>query len=129
MDSSSIKVHALLNSGTFACFIDKDFVDRHKLPFLTKKHPIPIEVIDGQPLVSRDVIHQIIPLDIILEGRHSIIAFNVIKSPSNPVVLSLSWLNKYNLAIDWKTQRLVFQLNTSMIQESGCRKTSAVPYH
>jgi hypothetical protein len=52
MDSSSIKVHALLDSGTFACFMDKDFVDRHKLPLVTKKHLIPIEVIDGKPLVS-----------------------------------------------------------------------------
>jgi hypothetical protein len=55
------------------------------------------------PLVSEDVIHETTPLDIILEGHHNIIAFNVIKSPSNPVVLSLSWLDKYNPVIDWKT--------------------------
>jgi hypothetical protein len=36
MDSSSIKVHALLDSGASACFMDKDF----------------IEVINGRPLVS-----------------------------------------------------------------------------
>jgi hypothetical protein len=49
MDFSSIKVHALLDSGTFACFMDKNFVDRHKPPLVTKKHPILIEVIDGRP--------------------------------------------------------------------------------
>ena len=108
IDSISIKIHALLDTGTFPCFISKDFSNRHNLPLVTKKHPIPIEVIDGRPLVSGDVIHETIPLDIILEGHHSIIAFNVIKSSSNPIVLGLSWLNKYNPTIDWKTRRLVF---------------------
>ena len=51
IDSSSIKIHALLDSGAFAYFLDKDFVDCHKLPLVTKKHPILIEVIDGRSLV------------------------------------------------------------------------------
>jgi hypothetical protein len=68
-----------------------------------------------------DVTHETIILDIVLEGYHSIIAFNVIKSPSNPVVLGLSWLDKYNPTIDWKTRRLAFQPNITSIQESGYR--------
>jgi hypothetical protein len=52
MDSSSIKVHTLLDFGAFACFMDKDFEDCQKLSLVTKKHPIPVEVIDGGPLVS-----------------------------------------------------------------------------
>jgi hypothetical protein len=100
MDSSNIKIHVFLGSEASAYFMDKDFVDRHKLPLVTKKHPIPVEVIDGRPLVSRDVIHKTTLLDIVIEGHHSIIAFNIIKSLSNPIVLGLSWLNKYNPAID-----------------------------
>jgi hypothetical protein len=108
MDSSSIKVHALLDSGTSTCFMDKDFVNHHRLLLVTKKHPIPVEVIDGRPLISGAVTHEIAPLDVVIKGHHSIIAFNIIKSPSNPVVLDLSWLDKYNSAIDWKTRRLTF---------------------
>jgi hypothetical protein len=89
MDSSSIKVHALLDFRTFACFMDKDFIDRHKLPFNTKKYHILVEVIDGRPPISGDVTHEISPLDIIIEGQYSIIVFNIIKSPSNLVVLCL----------------------------------------
>ena len=70
--------------------MDKGFVDCHKLFFVTKKDPIPIEVIDRRPLVLRDNTHETMPLDIRIEGHHSIIAFNIIKSPSNPVVLGLS---------------------------------------
>jgi hypothetical protein len=89
MGSNSIKFHALLDSRAFACFINKDFIDHHKLPLVMKKHPILIEVINGRPLVSGDVTHETISLDIVLEGHHSIIAFNVIKSPSDLVVLGL----------------------------------------
>jgi hypothetical protein len=98
----------LLDSGTFACFIDKDFVDHHKLPLVNKKHPIYVEIIDDRPLVSRDVTHETTLLDIILESHYSIIAFNVIKLTSNPLVLGLSWLYEYILAIDWKSRRLAF---------------------
>jgi hypothetical protein len=90
MDSSSIKVYALLDSGASACFMDKDFVDRHKLPLITKKHPIPVEVIDRRLLVSGDVNHETTLLDIVIEGYYSIIAFNIIKSLTNLVVLGLS---------------------------------------
>jgi hypothetical protein len=64
MDSSSIKVHALLDSGAFACFIDKDFANRHKLPLITKKHSTSIEVIDGRPLMLGDITHGTTLLDI-----------------------------------------------------------------
>jgi hypothetical protein len=67
MDSSSIKVYALLNSGTSTCFMDKDFIDRHKLPLVTKKHPIPVQVIDGRPLVLGDVTRKTTPLDVVIE--------------------------------------------------------------
>jgi hypothetical protein len=52
MDYSSIKVHVLLDSGASVCFMDKEFVDRYKLPLVTKKHHIPVEVIDGRPLIA-----------------------------------------------------------------------------
>jgi hypothetical protein len=80
----------LLDFKASTYLIDKDFSDRHKLPLIIKKYYIPIEVIDGRPLVAINVIHKTTLLDIILEGYHCIIASNVIKSPSNPIVLSLS---------------------------------------
>ncbi len=98
----SIKVKALLDSGTSACFIDKNLVKRHNLPIVLKKYPMTIEVIDGRPLISRDVTHETKPLDIILEGHRSTIVFNIISFPSNPLVLGLFWLKMINPDIDWK---------------------------
>jgi hypothetical protein len=70
--------------------MDKDFVNCHKLSLLIKKYPIPIEVIDGRPIVSGDVIHETTLLNIVIEGYRSIIAFNIIKPPSNLIILDLS---------------------------------------
>jgi hypothetical protein len=68
MDSSSIQVHTLLDFGASTCFMDKDFVDHHKLPLVTKKHPILVEVIGRRPLVSWNITHKTTPLDIVIES-------------------------------------------------------------
>jgi hypothetical protein len=52
MDFNSIKIHALLDFGASTCFIDKEFANHHKLPLIIQKHPIPIKVIGGRPLIS-----------------------------------------------------------------------------
>jgi hypothetical protein len=109
--------------------MDKDFVDYLKLPLVTKKHPIPVEVIDGRSLVSWDVTHETTPLDIVIEWHHSITTFSSIKSSSNALVLGHFWLDKYYPAIDWKLRRLTFQPSIISIQESGYMKTSSVPGH
>jgi hypothetical protein len=41
MDSSSIKVHALLDSGASTCFMNKDFVNLHRLLLVIKKTSYP----------------------------------------------------------------------------------------
>ena len=101
-DDHSIKLSALLDSGASTYFIDKDFAERHKLPLVTQKCPVTVEVIDGRPLVSEDVTQESKALDIYIEQHRSIVVFNVIKSLSNPVILGLSWLDRYNPDIDWK---------------------------
>lgn len=111
-ESCSIKAKALLDSGASACFIDKDFAEKYKLPLVCKKCPVKVEVIDGRPLLSGDVIQETKPLDVHIADHISSIIFNVIKSPSNPVVLGLSWLDKYNPSIDWNTRKLTFQSNS-----------------
>ena len=62
------------------------------------------------PFVSRDVIQETKALDIYIDQHQSIVVFNVIKSPSNPVILGLSWLDKYNPNIDWKKRKVEFKL-------------------
>jgi hypothetical protein len=117
IDFNSVKVHTLLDSGTFACFIDKSFAKRHRFPLVLKKYPVLVEVIDGRPLASEDIIGETIPLEIVLNIYRSKVVFNVIKSPSNPIVLGLSWLEEYNPDINWKTRKLAFQSSNIATQD------------
>ena len=69
-----------------------------------------VEVINGRSLVSGDVTQKTKALDIYIHQHWSTVVFNVIKSPSNPLILGLSWLDRYNPDIDWKKQKVEFKL-------------------
>jgi len=111
----SIKVKALLDSRATTCFIDKNLVKHHNLPIVPEKYPVTVKVIDGRPLISRDVTHETKPLDIILEGHRSTIVYNIISSPSNPLVLGFFWLEMINPDIDWKKRKLTYRTIVSHI--------------
>jgi hypothetical protein len=49
---------ALLDTRASACFMDKDFVLKHNLELIEKAHSTPVEVIDGRPLASRNVMEK-----------------------------------------------------------------------
>jgi hypothetical protein len=48
-----------------------------------------VEVIDGQPLVSGNVMEETQPLEVILEDQVSHVVFNIIQCPANLVGLGL----------------------------------------
>lgn len=50
-----------------------------------------VEVIDGCSISFEDVTHETILVEVAISGYNSLIIFNVIKSPSNPIILGLSW--------------------------------------
>jgi hypothetical protein len=49
---------ALLDIGASTCFMDKDFAMKHSLELIGKAHHAPVEVIDGRPLLSRNVMEK-----------------------------------------------------------------------
>jgi hypothetical protein len=57
------------------------------LELIRKAHPVPVEVIDGWPLVSRNVMDEIQPLEVMLGDLVYHVVFNIIQYPANPVVL------------------------------------------
>jgi hypothetical protein len=81
--------------------MDKDFAMKHSLELIEKAHPTPVEVIDGRPLVSGNVMEETQPLEVMLGDQVSHIVFNIIQCPANLVVLDLLWFELYNPDIDW----------------------------
>ena len=99
---------ALLDSGASACFLDEEFAKRHNIPLVQKAKPIHVEVIDGRPLLSGSVTHESKPIEVAFKGHNSHIVFNIIRTPSNPIILGLSWLETHNPSIDWRLRKMTF---------------------
>ena len=59
-----LQADALLDLGASACFIDEKFTKLHNIPLLKKPKPVHVEVIDGRPLSSGNVIHETKPLKV-----------------------------------------------------------------
>jgi hypothetical protein len=80
---------ALLDIGASPCFMDKDFAMKHSLELIGKAHLAPVELIDGWPLASENVIEETQPLEVMLEDQESHVVFNIIQCPANLVVFGL----------------------------------------
>jgi hypothetical protein len=73
---------ALLETRASACFMDKDFALKYSLELIGKAHPAPVEVINGWPLVSGNVMEETQPLvQVMLRDQVSHVVFNIIQCP------------------------------------------------
>ena len=59
----TIKSNALLDSGTTHYFINKSFVNKHSIPTVRKDVSLPIQVIDGSPIITGAITHHTQPND------------------------------------------------------------------
>ncbi|MCO5592956.1 hypothetical protein L7F22_046960 [Adiantum nelumboides] len=93
-----MECEALLDSGTTACFMDKDFARKQGILVVEKSSPITIEVIDGRPLASRDVRYETRPTKVTLKNQ----------CPSDPIVINLPWLEFHaaHPSIKWRSRRV-----------------------
>ena len=85
-----IKTLALLDLGASACFLDEEFAKRYKIPLVLKSKPVHAEVIDGRPLLSGSITHETEPIEVTFKGHNSHIIFNIIRTPSNLVIIGFS---------------------------------------
>ena len=103
-----ISVFFLLDSGATACFIDIVFAKSHSIPFIMLSQPLKVDVVDGRPISSGLVTHCTIPILFQINNHQESISFFVISTPSNPVILGLSWLRFHNPHIDWHNETIDF---------------------
>jgi hypothetical protein len=65
-----------------------------------------MEVIDGRPLASRNVMEETQPLEVMLGDQVFHIVFNIIQCSANPVVLGFPWFEFHSPNIDGNLQRI-----------------------
>jgi len=86
----TIEAQTFFDSNASTCFMDKELVRQYKLVLMEKNTPVSIEVIDGQSLSLRLIIHKTKPLDVTIGSHTNKVVFNVISSPRNPIIIGLS---------------------------------------
>ena len=106
--SITLQTMALLDSWAKFCFMDILFTRTQGIPVVRNTILIPVEVIDGQSLSSGAIKETTIPLILRVWCHYEEVVFNLIASPRHPIILGLSWLEKHNPIVDWRTRSIEF---------------------
>jgi hypothetical protein len=97
----------MLDSGTSGNFINKDFVEKNKIPKTKKKNKKRIKVID-----SRDIADGVIEFECLIKmhiNEHvEELYLDVTSLGRHDLVLGIPWLKTHNPSIDWPTGVLDF---------------------
>jgi hypothetical protein len=88
----------LLDFGVFACFVDKELVQQHKLALVEKITLVEVEVIDNCSFFSRLVTHETKALEITIGSHSSKVMFNVVLSKTQS---SLGYLGSFCKIHKW----------------------------
>ncbi|MGL5494987.1 MAG: retropepsin-like aspartic protease, partial [Collinsella sp.] len=122
LGDNKLGAKALIDSGASACFMDRAFAQQNKILLVQKPKAVQVEAIDGRPLSSGDVTEETTSL-LTTTGDHvSHITYNVIDSPSNPVILGLSWLEHFNPQIDWSSRSINFPAKVKAPERINLKK-------
>uniref|UniRef100_A0A8C5QDM6 CCHC-type domain-containing protein n=1 Tax=Leptobrachium leishanense TaxID=445787 RepID=A0A8C5QDM6_9ANUR len=97
-----LETEAFLDSGASGNFMDRVFASKNLMPLVLKERPLMVEAIDGKPLSCPHITHDTIEVCMKTGVLHrETIRFQIIDSPSCPVVLGFPWLTEHNPVIDW----------------------------
>ena len=118
--------NTLIDSGASACFIDYNFVKRYNITRRKKTSPSVVRVIDGREVQSGKVTEITSPLRLYIGKHCEKIEFNIIRSPTYPIVLGMTWLKQHNPDIDWKGNKLALRCDCGM-NDNGLQNDVLLP--
>jgi hypothetical protein len=64
----------------------------------------------GRSNSSKFITHETKVLTVTIGSHSNKVVFNVISSPTNPIIIGLSWLILHNPQMDWKMKSFHFEL-------------------
>jgi hypothetical protein len=96
-------VKALVNCGMTGDFIDSEYVISRNLPVQCLSQPIPVLNMDGS-LNQAGGITGIVDMMVDYKGHAEHIQLTITRLGKQHVILSYSWLQKYNPEINWETK-------------------------
>ena len=101
-----VQASTLLDSGANSCFMDREFAIMHNIQLHKLPSPVSVEVIDGCPIASSDIVEESEPIRVVLGNLANVISFNIISSVEHSLVLGLPWFELHNPTIDWRKRTI-----------------------
>ena len=93
---------AMVDTGATGDFIDQDFVAQAKLPTRKLSQPVPVYNVDRTPNEAGSI-REVVDTIMVYNGHSERILLAVTRLGKQSMILGISWLNKHNPEIDFRT--------------------------
>jgi len=100
---------AMIDSGASGNFISEALVRLVGLPTRRKKDPYNLRIADGSTLLKGSVDEETTSLPFTIQRHYKEMSFDVIGMATHYIILGMPWLEKHNLAINWRRKVLKFK--------------------
>ena len=112
-------VKFLIDSGATDCFVSIAFVKERELDLNKRKEKVQINLADGTTRVSKLYVKQAC---VNFEEHMEFLDFTVINIPNYEAILGKSWLDRWNLAINWKENSMQWKMGKRVIKVTRLSK-------
>ncbi|KAJ0022316.1 hypothetical protein NQD34_009806 [Periophthalmus magnuspinnatus] len=105
LNSDTLPVVALVDSGAEEDFIDKRLAEQFGIKLEALEWPLDAWALDGRSLAHVTLVTE--PLTLVVSGNHrEVHRFHVLSSPSLSLVLGYPWLQTHNPVFDWVRRKV-----------------------
>jgi hypothetical protein len=109
VNNKEIPTHALIDCGaTGIAFMDQDFAHHHQIPLQELKEKKQVEVIDGRPIESGDIMH-ITKIGMKIQEHKEQLPMFIMKLGHYPIVLRIPWLRLHDVAMRFASNTVTFR--------------------
>jgi hypothetical protein len=103
-----IDTHALVDCGcTGLSFMNEALARQHNCPHYQLKNPKTVEVIDGRPISSGDIM-EYVEIQCTIGDHHEILTAYLTSVRHYPLILGIPWLKKHNITINFAKNDIQF---------------------
>jgi len=92
---------AMVDTGATGDFIDRDFVERAKLPTRKLSEPVPVYNVDGTPNEAGSI-DRVVDMVMTYNGHSERILLAVTRLGKQSMILGFTWLKKHNPEISFR---------------------------
>jgi hypothetical protein len=117
-DERTFRLEGLLDCGASGLFIDRDYVNRNRIPTRRLQRPIPVLNVDGTPNEA-GAIKEVVSLVLRYKDHAERALFAVTSLGSQDLILGLPWLKRHNPEVDWRTGEV--RMNRCNVQCQTCK--------